>query len=76
MPLSAAKIRRSKRQNKKSFVVYYKYLTELGCPEINLLFCDNDVYSYGDLPGLRFIRTKTIGSGGDLCDFKLVIDKK
>lgn len=55
---------------------YHKYLTELGCPEINPLFCDNDVYTYGALPGLRFIRTKTIGSGGDLCDFKLMIDKK
>ena len=55
---------------------YHKYLTELGCPEINSLFCDSDVYSYGDLPGIRFIRTKTIGSGGDLCDFKLVMDKK
>ena len=54
---------------------YHKYLTELRCPEINSLFCDNDIYSYGDLPGLRFIRTKTIGSGGDLCDFRLVMEK-
>ena len=29
MPLSAAKIRRSKRQNEKSFVVYYKWIGSL-----------------------------------------------
>ena len=54
---------------------YHKYLTELGCPEINILFCDNDVYTYGNLPGLKFIRTKTIGAGNELCDFKMVIEK-
>ncbi len=31
---------------------YNKYLTELGCPELNILFCENDVHSYGNLPGL------------------------
>lgn len=50
---------------------YHKYLTELGCPEINILFCDNDVYTYGNLPGLKFIRTKTIGAGNELCDFRM-----
>ena len=50
---------------------YHKYLTELGCPEINTLFCDNDIYSYGNIPGLRFTRTKTIGAGDDVCDFKM-----
>lgn len=52
---------------------YNKYLTELGCPEINVLFCDNDVYTYGNLPGLKFTRTKTIGAGDELCDFKMEI---
>lgn len=55
---------------------YHKYLTELGCPEINVLFCDNDVYAYGSMPGMKFIRTKTIGAGDELCDFRLEIDKK
>ena len=50
---------------------YHKYLTELGCPEINILFCDNDIYTYGNLPGLKFIRTKTIGAGNELCDFRM-----
>ncbi len=50
---------------------YNKYLTEQGCPEINVLFCENDVNSYGNLPGLKFTRTKTIGAGDELCDFKM-----
>ena len=48
---------------------YNKYLTELGCPEVTKLFCDNDDRMYGNLPGIDFIRTKTIGRGGDCCDF-------
>lgn len=55
---------------------YHKYLTELGCPEINILFCDNDVYTYSNLPGLKFIRTKTIGAGNELCDFRMEMEKK
>ncbi|MBQ7586413.1 MAG: L-2-amino-thiazoline-4-carboxylic acid hydrolase [Lachnospiraceae bacterium] len=47
------------------------YLTEQGCPELNILFCENDVHSYGNLPGLKFTRTRTIGAGDDLCDFKM-----
>ena len=50
---------------------YHKYLTELGCGELNKLFCDNDVYSYGNIPGLKFTRTKTIGDGDECCDFKM-----
>ena len=52
---------------------YNKYLTELGCPELTQLFCDNDIYTYGNLPGLKFTRTKTLGTGGDCCDFKMEI---
>ena len=54
---------------------YKTYLTEQGCPELTRLFCDNDVYSYGNLPNLSFTRTKTLGSGGDLCDFHLSVQK-
>jgi len=50
---------------------YNRYLTEQGCPELNILFCENDVHSYGNLPGLKFTRTRTIGAGDDLCDFKM-----
>lgn len=54
---------------------YNKYLTEQGCPELNVLFCESDVYSYGNLPGLKFTRTKTIGAGDTLCDFKMELLK-
>ena len=50
---------------------YHTYLTEAGCPELNILFCENDIHSYGNLPGLKFTRTKTIGASDELCDFKM-----
>lgn len=50
-------------------------LTEQGCPELNILFCENDVHMYGNLPGLKFSRTKTIGAGDDLCNFKMELVK-
>ena len=48
---------------------YKKYLTELGCPELTKIFCDNDERIYGNLPGLRFERKGTLGKGADRCDF-------
>lgn len=48
---------------------YCRYFTELGCPELTKIFCENDERSYGSLPGLEFIRTMTLGKGGDRCDF-------
>lgn len=55
---------------------YNKYLTEAGCPELTKLFCENDIYSYGNIPGLKFTRTKTLGTGGDCCDFKMELIRK
>lgn len=48
---------------------YHKYFTLLGCPELTKIFCDNDERTYGDLPGLRFVRKNTLGNGGSCCDF-------
>ncbi|MBQ8966115.1 L-2-amino-thiazoline-4-carboxylic acid hydrolase [Ruminococcus sp.] len=48
---------------------YKKYLTELGCPELTKIFCDNDERIYGNLPGLSFERKGTLGKGADRCDF-------
>ena len=50
---------------------YNKYFTELDCPELCKIFCDNDERTYGNLPGLRFERTTTLGKGGERCDFYL-----
>ena len=48
---------------------YCRYLGELGCPEITKIFCGNDNRVYGNLPGVVFERTGTLGTGADRCDF-------
>ena len=50
---------------------YCRYFTELGCPELTKIFCENDERIYGDLPGLIFERTGTLGKGAERCDFCL-----
>ncbi len=50
---------------------YCRYFTELGCPELTKIFCDNDERTYGDLPGILFKRTGTLGKGAARCDFYL-----
>ena len=42
---------------------------ENGCEELCPLFCDVDDVTYGGLKKLGFSRTKTLGYGGDCCDF-------
>ena len=48
---------------------YCRYFTELGCPELTRIFCENDERMYGNLPGLTFERKGTLGKGADRCDF-------
>ena len=48
---------------------YNCYFTKLGCPELTKISCGADDHVYGDLPGLKFERTTTIGRGGERCDF-------
>lgn len=48
---------------------YCRYFTELGCPELTKIFCENDERVYGDLPGIVFERKGTLGKGADRCDF-------
>ncbi|MBQ4424839.1 MAG: L-2-amino-thiazoline-4-carboxylic acid hydrolase [Lachnospiraceae bacterium] len=48
---------------------YCRYFTELGCPELTRIFCENDDRCYGNLSGLQFERTGTLGKGADRCDF-------
>lgn len=50
---------------------YCMYCSKLGCPELTHLFCDNDEYTYGNLPGIRFTRHQTLSRGGDRCDFQV-----
>lgn len=50
---------------------YAKYCEGEDCSELTHIFCDNDVYAYGYLDGIRFTRTETLGTGGNKCDFRL-----
>ena len=51
---------------------YYETCKRYGCPEITHVFCDGDDAGYSNLhPMLKWSRTKTIGRGGDCCDFLL-----
>ena len=48
---------------------YFHYFSELGCPELTAISCGSDDRVYGNLPGIRFERTTTLGRGGERCDF-------
>lgn len=50
---------------------YLRHCTAAGVSEIAPLFCANDEYAYGDLPGITFRRTGTLANGADRCDFEL-----
>ena len=53
---------------------YQDTCVKYGCPEIVRGFCDADDICYGDLhPKLVWGRTKTIGHGDGVCDFKISI---
>lgn len=55
---------------------YFEICKRYGCPEITSAYCDSDDAGYGNLhPNLIWGRTKTIGHGGDCCDFLLEYKK-
>ncbi len=49
--------------------LWHDACVENGCPELCPLFCDVDDVNYGGLQKMGFSRTKTLGYGGDCCDF-------
>lgn len=49
--------------------LWHTVCVENGCEELCRLFCDVDNVTYGGLKKLGFSRTKTLGYGGDCCDF-------
>ena len=56
---------------------YHDACVEHGCPELCPCFCDSDDIAYGGLhPKLLWRRTKTLGRGGDCCDFCLKLAGK
>lgn len=55
---------------------YFETCKKYGCPEFTQMFCKSDDICYGNMhPKLVWARTKTLGMGGDCCDFKLYIKK-
>ncbi len=56
---------------------YHDKCLQYGCPEIVKGFCDADDICYGNMhPKISWDRTKTIGHGDGVCDFKVHIKKK
>ena len=51
--------------------LWHTACVENGCADLCRLFCDVDDVTYGGLKKIGFTRTKTLGYGGDCCDFHL-----
>lgn len=49
--------------------LWHTACVENGCANLCRLFCDVDDVTYGGLEKIGFTRTKTLGYGGDCCDF-------
>ncbi len=49
--------------------LWHTACVEHHCAELCRLFCDVDEVTYGGLKKIGFTRTKTLGYGGDCCDF-------
>lgn len=50
--------------------LWHTACVENGCENLCRLFCDVDDVTYGGLRKIGFTRTKTLGYGGDRCDFR------
>lgn len=56
---------------------YNEICKKYGCPEIVKAFCHSDDVAYGNMnPNLSWERTKTLGRGGDCCDFIINVKHK
>ncbi len=69
-------LQESKQKSGKGFYdiaitkcLWHTACVENGCPELCRLFCDVDDVTYGGLKKIGFSRTKTLGYGGECCDF-------
>ncbi len=49
---------------------YCRFAELLGCSELIPTFCESDFATYGNLRGVRFTRSQTLGTGGTKCDFR------
>lgn len=56
---------------------YFDTCRQYNCAELCSCFCDSDDVSYSNLhKNLLWKRTKTLGKGGDCCDFCLMLKSK
>lgn len=56
---------------------YHETCVRCGCPELCACFCDSDDIAYDNMhPKLLWHRTKTLGRGGNCCDFSLKVKGK
>ena len=56
---------------------YVETCKKYGCPELVQFFCKSDDITYGNMhKKLVWGRTKTLGTGGDCCDFSMWIKEK
>lgn len=51
---------------------YVKYAKRFKVEELTTIFCESDFATYGNLSGIAFERTETLGTGGNKCDFKFL----
>lgn len=52
------------------------WFRDQGVPEIAPIACEGDYIQFALWKGLRFVRTKTIAHGDEVCDFRFVKEKK
>jgi len=52
------------------------WFREQGAPEIAPIACEGDYIQFALWKGLKFIRTKTIANGDEICDFRFVHENK
>jgi hypothetical protein len=56
---------------------YVEACARYGCPELCQFACRADDITYGQLhPNLVWARTRTLGMGGECCDFRLYVKEK
>ena len=56
---------------------YLELCRKYECPEIVPAFCETDDIAYGNMhPRVLWGRTKTLGKGGNRCDFRLTVRQK
>ncbi len=54
---------------------YFDIFQKYSVLELTSIFCESDDVVYGSIPNITWARTKTIGNGDEVCDFKFFKSK-